>query len=610
MINTKKINQTWDIESLANYVSEIVAKESGNVLGENQKSMVLNRLKKRLIDLGELEPSDYYDHLIKNYNREATHLVSLLTTHHTFFFREFCHFEYILQNLDSIVKAVQSRGDNKISILSAACSRGQEVYSLAMFFNYHLKKYPGIQFEILGTDIDPESVKIGLNGVYPYNEVKSIPQVYLEGNWQRGTGDISRFAKIKSHLKEFCTFKVMNLLRPEEVITSMKFDIIFCRNVFIYFNMGDVEKIVNNLKQYLHQNALFITGLSESLKSLSLPKQTFAPSVYCFDEPTEDALESVVEAPRIVSPVYRSLIPKPIRVLAVDDSSSVLKLLTKVFSSDADFELVGTATNGIEAEEFLKYNNIDAMTLDIHMPEMDGVEYLKKNYKKGHPHVVIVSSASREDARYAQQTLRNGASDFVEKPALNNLSERAEEIKNKIKMSFLNANPHITELDKDFTKSFKIENASNKGRAFIGSFSDKNKLKSVLAELSGEQPPIFLFFEGNSNFLEMFKTEIDASFDLKLFNEENEFKSNSIYLCDFKADFVKLGSSISWDNISLSIFGVLSKTVMQTLIDLEIGQILLEDNELITDEIREVVTDIFPWTSFSHVGTEYLAKKK
>jgi chemotaxis protein methyltransferase CheR len=610
VIANKKCVNSWDINSLASYVSDIVTKESGNVLGDDQKFMVINRLNKRLIDLGDLAPAEYFEHLKNNYSKEATHLVSLLTTHHTFFFREFCHFEYIIQNLDQIVNTVKSRNDTKIRVLSAACSRGQEVYSLAMLLNFHLKNYPGISYEIIGTDIDPESVKIAKNGVYPFSEVKSIPQIYLEGNWQKGTGEISRFAKVKSHLKNNCIFKVMNLLSPDEAIPGLKFDLVFCRNVFIYFNLEDVEKIVGNFRKYLHKDALFITGLSESLKSLSIEKQTYAPSIYCFDAPSVKNIEQNHIEVLSLKDTISGLIPKPIKVLAVDDSSTVLKLLTKIFSSDPEFQLVGTATSGKEAEEFIKNNAVDAMTLDIHMPEMDGVEYLKRNFRPYHPKVVVVSSASREDTRYAQETIRYGASDFVEKPALNNLTERADEIKNKIKMSFLNTSKYSSKSEKIFSDNFKIDTPESKARAFLGSFSDKEKIVSVIGGLKNDQPPTFLFFEGNSNFLNMFQKELSVKYSIKLIEEENEFKMGTLYLGDFKRDFPLITERYGGSRLSLSIFGIVSKFAMKFLLDSEIGQVLIEDNDSINNEIKEVVTDIFPWTSFSHVGTEFLAKLK
>ncbi len=612
MSGVLKQSNDWNIVSLANYVSELVAKESGNVLGDAQQSMVVSRLKRRLMTLGGLSPEAYFEYLTKNYEKESSQLISMLTTHHTFFFREFTHFEYLLRNLDSIVENTRARGDSTIRVLSAACSRGQEVYSLAMFFDHHLKNYPGMKYEIVGTDIDPESVKVARNGVYRYSQIKTIPTIYLTGNWLRGSGEISKFAKVNTNIKENCEFGVMNLLHPERyLVHGKKFDIIFCRNVFIYFDQASIEKIVTNFKKYLHKNALFFTGISESLKSLKVEKQTLSPSVYCFD-PARAAAKPALEIarPTVTSrPVFAMpTIPKPIRMLVVDDSSSVVKLLSKIFEKDEDFELVGTATNGLEAMEFLKTNKVDAMTLDIHMPEMDGVEYLKKNYRMGHPHVIVVSSASREDTRYAQETLNNGACDFVEKPALNNLAERSEEIKNKIKMAFLNAKPVTPSIDRSFQKSFDIKNVQNKARYFVGSFSDKKKIIATLKELRGDQPPAFIFFEGNGNFLDMISEEFKEISNLKVYSPGDSVESNCVYVCDFKEHFKALNSSMTFNRKSLSVFGIVSSAVENIFTELKNTQILIEDTGDINSSVKEVVSDIFPWTSFSHLGTEYLSE--
>lgn len=615
MSEALKNRSEWDIISLSNYVSEIVSKESGNILGPAQQSMVMSRLKKRMMTLGTETPKDYYEYLTKYYKKESSQLISMLTTHHTYFFREFTHFEFLLKNLDSIVARVKARGDNKVRVLSAACSRGQEVYSLGMFLDHHLKNYPGMKYEIVGTDIDPESVKIAQNGVYRYREIKSIPSIYLTGNWMRGSGEISKFAKVNANIKDNCSFGVMNLLAPEKFIGGQKFDVIFCRNVFIYFDQASIERIVTNFSKFLHKEAIFITGISESLKHTKLEFQTLAPSVYCL-EPAKKVEErkpsrlSLVEdkpAPR-VSPIAKTpIIPKPIKMLIVDDSSSVVKLLSKIFEKDEDFEVVGTAMNGLEAQEFLKTNKVDAMTLDIHMPEMDGVEYLKKNYRAGHPNVVVVSSASREDTRYAQETLNNGACDFVEKPALNNLKERAEEIKNKIKMSFLNSAPAVTKVDRSFQKSFDIKSPETKARFFVGSFSDKKKIISSLGELRGNQPPVFLFFEGNGNFLEMIGEEFKSVSNIEVYDSSKTVESNAVYICDFKEHFGEINKKTSSFKKSMSVFGIVSKSVESAFIDLNNAQILIEDTGDINNSVKEVVSDIFPWTSFAHLGTEFLA---
>lgn len=606
MVGELKLKWAQNIDELVAYVSSVIEKETGNILGPSQKAMVSNRLQRRITDLKLGDVSHYMDYLNKNYKSEIEALTSLLTTHHTFFFREFSHFEYLRTHLETIVNQVKKRGEKKIKILSAACSKGQEPYSLAMFFHYHLQSYPGMDFEIMATDIDKECVAVATNGVYPYSEIKSVPQIYLSGNWQRGTGEISKFVKVKKHLKERCQFHTMNLKNLAPVLSSKKFDIIFCRNVFIYFNLDEVKNIVSSFSEYIYDNGLFVTGLSESLKSLNLDIKNLAPSV--------NQIKWTEEAPKVEKPLETQekpkppAIPSPMRVLAVDDSASILKLLKKIFDTDDQFELVGTASNGLEAQEFLKSNKVDAMTLDIHMPEMDGVEYLKKNFRKGHPHVLVVSSASREDVRYAQETLKHGASDFVEKPALNNLMERAEEIKNKLRMAFLNSQGLKSGLDKDFKQNFTIKNPSQKARVFIGNYSDKEKIKSSVKELKGDQPPLFLFFEGNYNYLEALEQEFKSLGKVSVYSEELDLSQNHIYICDFSKHYSNIINKISTFKRSYSVFGILSKNVLTKLLDEHGSQVLVEDTPGITKEVREVAQDIFPWTSFAHLGTEYLAK--
>ena len=601
--------QDISLEDMVKEVSQIVEKESGNVLGDNQISMVRSRLKKRLIDLGNLTPSDYQLHLQNNYREESSKLVSLLTTHHTFFFREFSHYEYIRDNLDSIVNEVKKRGDKKVRVYSAACSKGQEVYSLAMLLEKHLSSYSNIDYEIVGTDIDPESVAMGANGVYFYKEVKSIPNFYLTGNWQRGKGDIAQFARVKDHIKKKCSFSTMNLMDSNPKFNGV-FDIILCRNVFIYFEQKTVADIVLKLKKYLRPKGLLITGLSESLKSLDIKMNTHAPSVYSFHNLTEN--ESVEDVSATTSePIVSkttSIVPKPIRILSVDDSKSIAKLVKMIFEKDPDFEYVGHAENGLEAEEFLKNNKVDAMTLDIHMPEMDGVEYLKKNFGPNHPKVVVVSSASREDTNYAQQTLKYGASDFVEKPALNNLRERAEEIKSKIKMSFLNSEKsQISDLDQEFQNDFVIEDCTKAARFFFGSYSDLFKVEQTIKSFKGDQPPTFFILEGNEAYLDMISNEVDVTSEV--LNGQNDFRSNTLYICDFATHSSVLMQKVSGRKSSICVFGLCTNKIVDFINTFDSSQLLLEDVEGISNELRSIAVDTFPWTSFAHLSTEFLGKK-
>jgi len=208
-------------------VSFIVSEMAGIQLGERQESMVENRLRTRMLKLNMPTFEEYLNFLKHNQETESQALLSLLTTHHTYFFREFSHFEHLLNHgLNSMIDKARSRPDKTIRIWSAACSRGQEVYSLAMFFNFHLKHMaPDVKFEISASDVDPESVEIAKNGVYKNEELKQCPAMYMDGNWSKGSGDVKEFSKVKDSLKNHCKFLVVNLFQPESFLTGKKFDL-------------------------------------------------------------------------------------------------------------------------------------------------------------------------------------------------------------------------------------------------------------------------------------------------------------------------------------------------------------------------------------------------
>lgn len=344
------------MSALISYVSNIMGKKTGNTLGPDQRSMVENRLKGRMLELQLTTPDQYQIYLESNYDSESKFLVGLMTTHHTFFFREFVHFDYLKKALPDLVEDVQDRGDDTLYIWSSACSKGQEVYSLAMFLDHHLPFINSkIKYKILGSDIDPVSIKFAENGVYYRREIKEVPLSYLKGHWVRGKGEISEFVKAKNSIREHCEFQVMNLLDLESTGPKQKFDIILCRNVLIYFTPDKVNKIINSLKGKLYSSGQLITGVSESLVPTEFDLHLKGPNVYGLKD-------SISTKPRVVAEVAPTSVKQPvIKVLCVDDSKSILKLLGRIFEGE-EFEVVAVASNGIEAHEALKKHDVDVMT--------------------------------------------------------------------------------------------------------------------------------------------------------------------------------------------------------------------------------------------------------
>jgi chemotaxis protein methyltransferase CheR len=623
-------------EELCSRVSELISKKTGNVFKPEHLTMVRTRLQRRLLESNMMDPEVYWNYLQNNYEAELDQLVSLLTTHHTFFFREFNHFEYLLKNLTKIIANVKSRGEKVVRVYSAACSKGQEVYSLAMFFETHLKQIdPTFSYKILGTDIDSQSVAVASKGIYNYNEIKEVPQLYLQGNWQKGTGEIADLVKVKSHLREKCDFRVGNLMHLPQELGSEKFDIIFCRNVFIYFDNKDISKISLDFKNHLHPGGFLVTGISESLKHLNLPLQTLAPSVYSFEtklKVVDDQFQSDLPTfhvgnlndsrPLEHKPNSLKIVPanspdlsaaQPIRVLVVDDSPAVVKLLTQVFQKDSAFELVGTATNGLEAAEFLKTHQVDAMTLDIHMPECDGVTYLRKYFGEKHPRVIMVSSVNREDTQYAQEALRLGADDFVEKPALNNLAEKGEEIKLKMKIALMSPARSSEALPKSdlVAKAFTIQNVDHKMRIFVLGPQHLSQVDFLLSELRGNQPATLLVFNSdlpvNEKAFEKFKS---LSSDLiKDFKKSKNIFSNHLYWINFSDFNSDQRERLSSRYHLISLMGHDYKNIVRDcILSFEKRDLFLEELPSHSHELTSKASDQFPWTSFGPIGTQYLAK--
>ncbi|MBP9682593.1 MAG: response regulator [Bacteriovorax sp.] len=615
-----------DFVGVIEKVSSIVHKISGNRLGEKQAYMVETRVKKRMIELGIKEAKEYLSYIDQNYEKESGVLVGLITTHHTFFFREFPHFEILKKMMPDLVANAKKRGDKCIKVWSAACSRGHEVYSLAMFFDYHLTQIdPSVTFKILGTDIDTETVKIANNGVYHQNEIKEVPMNYLGNNWAKGTGDISMYVKMKSTLKAKCEFKAGNLLKIADAVKAEMFDVIFCRNVFIYFEPHQVEQITKDLMSHLNPSGIFFSGISEPLSGLKLDVHSIGPSAYVHKAAatavkipsTSSSAPSSTTGMGQVIPLSKIMAPEIYKVMCVDDSPSILALLKKVLTKEEGFEIVVTANNGKDAMEKLKTHKVDLITLDIHMPEMDGVTYLEKNFNKTHPPVVIISSASRADSDVAMKALKFGASDYVEKPALNNLEERGEEIRTKLRSVAQDSNrkPVISSFDKEHQKQFVIKNPETKMRVMLASISDLPMIKAFTKECDNSQPGTVIFFEGHGEILEAIVKEHVRDFKQEVVfvnSLQMKIEPNKIYFADFKNYFSSFNKKYAAYPCSILAYGSISSHAAKLVSEWKNTQLLLEDMGEKGNKNHPLMaysTDVVPATSFPYMSCRYLSMK-
>lgn len=600
-------------------LSGLIQTKTGVQLGEKQRHMVESRIKKRMLELGLNGLPTYYDHFRVNEKDETQQLISLLTTHHTYFFREYSHFEYLESfALPALIPTIRARPDKTIRVWSAACSRGQEVYSLAMFLASYLQRNaPDLRFKIHGTDVDPESVHLAKNGVYHYREIKETPIHFLGDHWARGTGEIADYVKAKKSLREFCTFDTCNLIDSNAIAKLPEFDVVFCRNVFIYFTPEQIKKISGDIMKRVSPAGYFFIGISETLHGLGLDVQTAGPSIYVRRTSTSIKVPAPGTTPAVSAvkgvPSAPTELPNPIRVLCVDDSPTVLSLLKGIFTKAAGFEIVGTAVNGIDAKKKVAELNPHVMTLDIHMPEQTGIEYLEKNMNANHVPVVMISSVSRENAELASKALDLGASDYIEKPALNQLAIRADEIQTKLRSALRNrawkASAAKATVDTEFKRRPIIPNPETKIRLVFGGAGDRERIAATLKEgISG--PGIAILIENPGPALPEMAKAFGKYFGCTVRAiEKAEFpKPGEVVVGDFTLIGEAMRSLANGKQTVSLVYGQPSKRTV-TEVQAWKGLVFLEETGG-ANPFGSLVKDIFPATSFIALSDEYLSGVK
>jgi chemotaxis protein methyltransferase CheR len=258
--------------------SKLVFDQSGIYLKSEKKELLNARLGKRLRKCGFDSFEAYYNHVVNDTSgEEIIQLLDSVSTNFTSFFREKAHFDYLTATVlpELLKSAAETR---KLSFWSAAGSSGEEPYTLAIVINDFFAKNPGWNCSVLATDLSTRVLNIARNGVYDMNRVASLPPEVLKKNFMKGTGKGSGYAKVKDHIRNMVTFQRFNLMHrftwPEP------FQVIFCRNVMIYFNKKTQEELVAKFYNCLEPNGYLFIGHSESLSSIKHSFTRVAPTVY------------------------------------------------------------------------------------------------------------------------------------------------------------------------------------------------------------------------------------------------------------------------------------------------------------------------------------------
>lgn len=264
---------TDDFERL----SELITGNYGIKMPLVKQTMLESRLRKRLRELNLDTFEQYCDFLFseKGQEEELQNMVDVVTTNKTDFFREDRHFDYLSRN----VLPELSKRNESARFWSSACSSGEEPYTLAMVLSEYAEENEDFDFSILATDLSAEMIEKAHLGVYKEERVSDVPEQLQRRYLMKGTGTWKGFARVTPGLRQKVIFRGMNLM-DEIYAIEEPMDVIFCRNVLIYFDRATQERILTKLAACLDKDGYMFLGHSETVTGLSVPLRQIAPTVY------------------------------------------------------------------------------------------------------------------------------------------------------------------------------------------------------------------------------------------------------------------------------------------------------------------------------------------
>lgn len=250
-------------------------------LGADKQELVAARIAKRLRVLSLPSITAYCDLLRHPQGEEElSNLIDVISTNHTFFFREPAHFDFLEKQI--VPDATNDKSPHKRSIFrvwSAASSSGEEVYSIAILLSELGLKRPGWAWQLEATDISTRILKRAREAIYPEESVSKVPPELIKKYFQKGLGPQEGNYRVKSDLGSRVTFRHLNLLGPPYPFTEF-FHAIFCRNVMIYFDRPTQEELVRRLSARLVPGGYLLVGHSESLTGINHGLKMVKPAIY------------------------------------------------------------------------------------------------------------------------------------------------------------------------------------------------------------------------------------------------------------------------------------------------------------------------------------------
>ncbi len=262
-----------DFRRLARYIEG----ELGIRMPDSKRVMLESRLQKRLRHFGMVSFEEYVDFVFSDKGRESEliNMIDAVTTNKTDFFREADHFDYLLER---ILPEAASRGWS-MSFWSAGCSTGEEPYTLAMVLEEFRAANPRFSYRILASDLSTQVLEKAKAAVYDEEKAAPIPMSYKKKYLLRSKDPSAALVRIKPELRAKVSFMRINFMDDRYPIDEV-FDVVFCRNVIIYFERKVQEEILGKLCRHVRPGGWLILGHSETLTGMNLPLKGVAPTIY------------------------------------------------------------------------------------------------------------------------------------------------------------------------------------------------------------------------------------------------------------------------------------------------------------------------------------------
>jgi chemotaxis protein methyltransferase CheR len=276
------VSMQWEIsdELFAKY-RELIHREAGIALTEGKQSLLVSRVAGRLRELGVTSFEEYF-RLVDDPAAadERARLLDRICTNETHFFRDPRQFLFLNETVFPRLEAEAARtGQRRVRAWSAACSTGEEPYSLAMALLHRFPPSSGWQVEVAASDLSNKVLAAARAGLWPIEKSQDIPLHYRKAFMLRGTGSQTGKMKVGPEIRDVVSFTRMNLNEPVYPVNGT-FDFIFCRNVLIYFDRESKAKVVDRLLSHLAPDGCLFLGYAETTTTLTDRLTSVGPNVY------------------------------------------------------------------------------------------------------------------------------------------------------------------------------------------------------------------------------------------------------------------------------------------------------------------------------------------